>query len=61
MTGTLTRRLERLETMRRAREPIGGLILLGTEETLEEQLAHAIADGRYKPGAPFAADRNGAA
>lgn len=53
MTSALARRLDRLEAIRKAREPMPGLILLGTEETIDQQYEEAVADGRHKPGAPL--------
>lgn len=53
MTSALARRLDRLEAIRKAREPMLGLILLGTEETIDQQYEEAVAGGRHQPGSPL--------
>lgn len=53
MTSALARRLDRLEAIRKTREPMPGLILFGSEETIEQQYQEAVAGGRHKPGAPL--------
>ncbi|HEV2508629.1 hypothetical protein [Bosea sp. (in: a-proteobacteria)] len=54
MTTALARRLEKLETARRARKPRKSLTLLGTEEEVERQHRQALADGRIGPNDPVA-------
>lgn len=54
MTAALARRLDKLEMVRKAREPRKSLVLLGTEAEVERQHQQALADGRIGPNDPVA-------